>query len=67
MQKRAGMTRRRPDRVQVGKKILSWIKVKKAKATNQKLEKRVMRQLTCYENYVLRQMKKLSCWIVRKS
>jgi hypothetical protein len=37
--------------------ILSWIKVKKNMAASQKLDRQFMRQLTRYENYVLRQMK----------
>jgi hypothetical protein len=42
---------------QQAREVLSWIKVKKAMATNQKLDKSMMRQLTRYERYVLRQMK----------
>jgi hypothetical protein len=42
---------------QQAREVLSWIKVKKAMATTQKLDKRMIRQLSRYESYVLRQMK----------
>jgi hypothetical protein len=42
---------------QQAREVLSWIKVKKAMVTNQKLDKSMVRQLTRYERYVLRQMK----------
>jgi hypothetical protein len=42
---------------QQAREVLSWIKVKKATAANQKLDKSMMRQLSRYERYVIRQMK----------
>jgi hypothetical protein len=42
---------------QQAREVLSWIKVKKAMAANQKLDRSMMRQLTRYERYVIRQMK----------
>ena len=42
---------------QEGREILSWIKVKRTMATTQKSDKRMIRQLSRYESYVIRQMK----------
>jgi hypothetical protein len=42
---------------QQAREVLSWIKVKKAMVTTQKLDKRMMQQLSRYEKYVLGQMK----------
>jgi hypothetical protein len=42
---------------QRARELLSWVKVKKVMATSQKLDKQVLRQLSRYERYILRQMK----------
>lgn len=42
---------------QQGREVLSWIKVKKTMAGNSKLDRRMIRQLSRYESYVIRQMK----------
>jgi hypothetical protein len=44
---------------QQARETLSWIKVKKAMAATQKLDKRMIRQLSRFESYVLRQMKEV--------